>query len=441
MGTAIVLLTRDLRVHDNPALHAAVTGADTVVPLFVVDDGVRATSFNRPNRATFLAESLADLDASLQRRGGGLVVRRGDVVAETATLADRYDATTVHMAADYSRYAVRREARLRDALGRRELQTHHSHVVQPPGDLTPASTGSDHFAVFSPYHRRWQQTRVRSVLPAPDRLSLPEGIDRGRLPAPDDICPGPRSPDLLAGGETNARTRAKEWYDGAVRHYGSTAMGGDDGNNDLGTDGTSRLSAYLHFGCLSPVELVQRGDRRKRGVDPFLRQIAWRDFYMQVMAARPDIRDTDYRSRDDRWRADEREIQAWKDGCTGYPVVDAGMRQLKAQGWMHNRARLVTGSFLTKQLYVDWRVGAQHFFDWLIDGDIANNCMNWQWIAGTGTDTKPERVLNPTLQAQKYDPHRTYVKRWVPEVDTAEYPPPIVDHKDAVRAFRAARAR
>ena len=440
MTTAIVLLTRDLRVHDNPALHAAVENADHVLPLFVVDDGIRRTAFNRPNRARFLAESLRELDESLRRRGGGLVVRRGDPVTETARLADQVDASSVHIAADYSRYAQRRELALARALQRRELHRHHSHVVVAPGQITPSN--ADHYSVFSPYHRRWDSTPVRRVVPAPRRLTLPRGVDRGTLPTQDDICPGATSPDLLPGGEAAARTRAKAWYDGAVAHYGSAARGGDGGHDDLGHDATSRLSPYLHFGCISATELVERADRRRSGVADFIRQLAWRDFYYQVTAMRPDIGDTDYRSRGDRWRTDcDDELNAWKEGRTGYPLVDAGMRQLKAEGWMHNRARLVAGSFLTKHLYVDWRVGAQHFFDWLVDGDIANNCMNWQWVAGTGTDTRPHRVLNPTLQQQKYDPDGRYVQRWVPEVNTPDYAAPIVEHTQAVQAFRAARAR
>jgi deoxyribodipyrimidine photo-lyase len=431
----VVLFTRDLRVHDNPALHAAVSSADTVVPLFVVDDNIRRSRFNRPNRAAFLAESLADLDQSLRRRKAHLVVRRGDVVAETARIAEEVDAAEVHVAADYSGYAKKREAALLDALGRRNLVTYDSHVVVAPGAITPG--GSDHFAVFSAYHRHWASTRVRAMLPAPDRISLPAGLDCGKSPSAGDICQGVTSPDLLPGGEHAARTRAKDWYDGPVADYG----GDDDGHNDLAVDGTSRLSPYLHFGCISPVELVARADPRRKGVEPFLRQLAWRDFYHQVLDVRPDVRDADYRSRGDRWRRDDDAIAAWKAGRTGYPLVDAGMRQLQAEGWMHNRARLVTASFLTKHLYVDWRIGAQHFFDLLIDGDIANNCMNWQWVAGTGTDSRPNRVLNPSLQQQKYDPDRAYVRRWVPEVDTDGYPAPIVDHADAVRAFRAARAK
>ncbi|MQS10001.1 FAD-binding domain-containing protein, partial [Streptomyces alkaliphilus] len=229
---------------------------------------------------------------------------------------------------------------------------------------------------------------------------------------------------------------------------------------------TSRLSPHLHFGCVSPVELV----RRSRGVggagaEAFVRQVAWRDFHHQVLAARPECSRHDYRGREDRWRSADGEaaedVAAWREGRTGYPIVDAAMRQLAAEGWMHNRGRLLVGSFLTKTLYVDWRVGAEHFLSLLVDGDIANNQMNWQWIAGTGTDTRPNRVLNPLTQAGRFDPDGTYVRRWVPELAEVEgssvhqpwrlegldragigdYPDPIVDLAEGRERFERARRR
>jgi deoxyribodipyrimidine photo-lyase len=432
-NTAIVVFTRDLRVHDNPALHQACHDADQVVPLFVVDDRITRLDYNRPNRAKFLAESLADLDASLKQRGGHLVVRHGDVAKEVASLAEQTDADTVHLAADYSRYANSREDRIRDALPEStELRTHHSLVVVPPGELT-TGTGEP-FSVFSPYHRKWERHPIREPLPAPRQVDVPTGITTGSLPTQADICAGDTSPDLMHGGENDARKKVKAFYDHGVEGY-------DDDHDALARDNTSRLSPYLHFGCLSPLELVARADRRQRGVDAFTRQVCWRDFYHQVLAARPDVVDEDWRSQGDRWHSDDTELTAWKEGRTGYPIVDAGMRQLAREGWMHNRARLVTGSFLTKDLYIDWREGARHFFDLLVDGDIANNTMNWQWIAGTGTDSRPNRMLNPQLQLERYDPDEAYVRRYVEEYGTDAYPERIVDHRAAVAAFRKHRGK
>ncbi|MEW1738764.1 FAD-binding domain-containing protein, partial [Nocardia beijingensis] len=256
------------------------------------------------------------------------------------------------------------------------------------------------------------------------------------LPDPGDLCAGPASPRLAVGGETTGRKLVRDWLSGPVEHYARD-------NDDLAADATSRLSPYLHFGCVSPVELAHRVDLVTEGGHAFARQLAWRDFHHQLLAARPSAAWSDYRPRAIRWRDDQQAVDAWREGRTGHPIVDAGMRQLRAEGWMHNRARLITASFLTKSLRVDWRVGAEHFLRWLVDGDLANNQLNWQWVAGTGTDTRPNRVLNPLRQAQRYDPDGAYVRRWIPElahlpgarvhrpwreqVDPADYPAPIID--------------
>jgi deoxyribodipyrimidine photo-lyase len=228
-----------------------------------------------------------------------------------------------------------------------------------------------------------------------------------------------------------------------------------DLHDDLAADATSRLSGFLHLGSVSAYELVVRGDGGS-GMAAFARQLCWRDFHAQVLASKPQAVREDYRPRGDRWRDDDEAFEAWVAGRTGYPVVDAGMRQLAREGWMHNRARLITGSFLTKTLYVDWRRGAQHFADLLVDGDVANNTMNWQWIAGTGTDSRPGRVLNPLLQAERYDPTGDYVRRHVAELAAIDgpavhrpwllaspprgYPAPIVDLREGTQRFRDARA-
>lgn len=236
----------------------------------------------------------------------------------------------------------------------------------------------------------------------------------------------------------------------------------EDRHDDLAGDATSRLSPHLHFGTLSAGELVQRARRAGGpGAEAFVRQLAWRDFHRQVLAARPAVSTSDYRTRHDSWRSGPQareDVEAWKEGRTGYPVIDAAMRQLRHEGWMHNRGRLLTASFLTKTLYVDWRIGARHFLDLLVDGDIANNQLNWQWTAGTGTDTRPNRVLNPVTQAKRYDPDGAYVRRWVPELrplagpsvhepwklrgpDRAaiDYPDPIIDLSEGLARFKRAR--
>ena len=415
MTTAIVLFTRDLRVHDHPALTAAVRSADRVLPLFVLDEGLLRSPFAVPNRVAFLLESLADLDGALRERGAALVVRRGDAVHEAMALAGATGAHAIHLSADVSAYARMRLARLERE--RIEVNAHPGVTIVPPGDVLPA--GGDHFRVFTPYWRRWSQHALRPVNGAPRRLMPPRGLPTGSLPRLRDLTRDAPSPDRPPGGEGAARRRLTAWTRRGLERYGEL-------HDDLAADATSRLSPYLRFGCVSPREVLERVHDR-RGADPFVRQLCWRDFHHQVTAANPDMPRADYRDRGRRWRTDPDDLAAWKAGRTGIPLVDAGMRQLAREGWMHNRARLVTASFLTRNLGIDWRAGARHFWDLLVDGEIANNAGNWQWVAGTGNDTRPNRVLNPARQARRFDPSGDYVRRYVPELaEGGDYPAPIV---------------
>ncbi|MFC4036519.1 cryptochrome/photolyase family protein [Streptomyces polygonati] len=419
-SVSVALFTADLRLHDNPVL-AEAAEADRVVPLFVLDPGIARAGFVAPNRAVFLAECLADLDEGLRSRGGRLVLRRGDPVEQVCAVVRETGAHMVHIAGGVSRYASGREERLRKELAglRCELVAHEAVITAvPPGAITP--TDRDHFAVFTPYWRRWQAERLRAPKAAPRRVVVPEAVDSLPLPTASELTGrqgGTPSPGLPRGGETAGRRLANSWRRDRIAEYGER-------HDDMAGDTTSRLSPYLHFGCLSPAELVHRargsGDRGSAGegsgAEDFVRQLAWRDFHYQVLAARPDAAWADYRQRNDRWRTAPEEVAAWKEGRTGYPVVDAAMRQLLHEGWMHNRGRLLVASFLTKTLYVDWRIGARHFLDLLVDGDLVNNQLNWQWVAGTGTDTRPNRVLNPVRQGVRFDPEGEYVRRWVPEL-------------------------
>ena len=414
MTTAVVLLTRDLRTHDAPALHAAAERAERVVPLFVLDPRV-LERFGAPNRVAFLLDALHDLRGRLEALGGGLAIRRGDTVAETVRLALELDAETVFLAEDVSGYAQAREQRLERALAgaRVGLETFPGVTVVPPGELAPA--GGDHFKVFTPYWRRWRDEPRRPLLDAPERVPAPVGVDWGELPRLRDLIDGTTAPELPAGGETAGRERLDAWLRDGLAGYAA-------GRDDLAGDRTSRLSPYLHLGCVSPLEVVERS----WGNEEFVRQLCWRDFHHQLLAARPELAREDMRPREGGWNDDDALLAAWKEGRTGYPLVDAGMRQLLREGWMHNRARMTAGSFLTKHLGIDWRAGAAHFCDHLVDGDVANNTGNWQWVAGTGADTRPYRRLSPIRQAERFDPHGTYVRRYVPELGTPDYPDPIV---------------
>ncbi|MEV0246603.1 deoxyribodipyrimidine photo-lyase [Nocardia sp. NPDC050712] len=414
MPTAIALFTRDLRLRDNPVLTAATRESTEVLPLFVLDDDIVHKTRHAPNRLRFLLAALTELDAELRARGGWLVLRRGKTVDVVERLAAEVGASAVHVAEDVSSFSRARETALWERLSDSgcHVRTHPATITAvDPAEMKP-DTGRGHYAVFTPYFRRWIETPMRKPLPAPAKFTVPAVLS-DPIPELDELCKAPGSPGLRVGGETTGRKLLSRWLSGGVAAY-------DEQKDQLGVEGTSGLSPYLHFGCLSPVEIVHRTDTGTSGGYAFARQVAWRDFHHQVLADRPEVAVRDYRSESRSWRLEPDGLAAWEAGRTGYPIVDAGMRQLLEEGWMPGRARLIAASFLAKSLKVDWRLGAAHFERWLVDADIANNRLNWQWVAGTGTDTRSSRVLNPLRQSDRYDSDGAYVRRWLPEL--AELP-------------------
>jgi deoxyribodipyrimidine photo-lyase len=450
VSVAVVLFNRDLRVRDNPAL-AAAARAERAVPLFVLDEALLGSRFAAANRVAFMLEALRDLDGALRRAGARLYVRRGDPVAEAVAVARECGADELHVSADWSAYARRREERLRRACVEERIafRAHPGTTVVEPSAVTPA--GGDHFRVFTPYHRAWEAVPVRARTAAPRRLRVPTGLAVGRLPAADSLLHEPPSRERAPGGETAGRGLMRAFLRDGLDAYANR-------HDDLAGDATSGLSPYLRFGCISAAELLTEARSRPGGA-AFARQLCWRDFHHQVLAAFPELPRRDYRGRGDRWSRSRRAFAAWREGMTGYPIVDAAMRQLAVEGRMHNRARMIAASFLTKDLYLDWRWGARHFWDLLADGEIASNAGNWQWVAGTGNDTRPNRVFNPVRQARRFDPDGEYVRRYVAELEAVEdgsvhepwrlppsrrrqlgYPEPVVDHEQAAAAFRDMRS-
>ena len=317
MDTAIVLFTRDLRVHDQPALAEAVQSAERVVPLFVFDR-VLMERFAAPNRAAFLHEAMQDLATALRQRGGALVLRSGDVVLETMRVAQETDARAIYLSEDVSAYARTRERRLRHAAEaqRIEVRAFPGATVIPAGDLVPAS--GDHYRVFTPYWRRWRSAPRRTLLDAPRRVRVPNGLRLGRMPALARLVRGPVSPERARGGQSEGRRRLARWAQHGLRDYGRL-------HDDLAADATSRLSPHLHFGCVSPLDVLERVVDRD-GAEPFVRQLAWRDFYLQLLAANPKTSREDLRPRRDRWRQDDvgarglatgpyRASRSWTPGC------------------------------------------------------------------------------------------------------------------------------
>ena len=436
MSTAVVLFSRDLRVHDNPALAAAAARFDKIVPLFVLDDRLLGSA----NRSAFLIEALGDLRAAL---GGRLVVRRGDVVAET--LAIRPDA--VFVAADSSAYARNRERGLAEQV---ELTVVPGPAIVPPGELHPA--GSDHYRVFTPYWRAWVDTPLRALAGDPPTIRLPAGIDpAGSRRSPSSAIVPPRPGFRVAGSPKDAV--CLPGFSRPALPLTATHATGSRRARPLGSRRTSTSAASRRSSSRISCE---GGWARSRSCG----SCAGGTSTCSSWPRGPTSPQADYRPRGDEWREDEEAFAAWQDGLTGYPIVDAAMRQLRLEGWMPGRARLLAASFLVKDLRIDWRRGAAHFSDLLVDGDLASNSGNWQWVAGTGTDTRPNRVFNPVRQAMRFDPDGAYVRRYVPELASLPaktihepwklgvtalarlgYPAPLVDHAEASAAFAASRAR
>jgi deoxyribodipyrimidine photo-lyase len=452
--TAVVWFRRDLRVHDHPALRHALAEADRVLPLFVVDERILAGRWASPNRLWFLAGALRSLRTALRARGGDLLVVRGDPVRLVPELADRFDAGFVAVSRDRTPYGRARDAAVEAALRERsvELRAGRGLLVHEPEDVRRLD--GEPFVVFSPFHRAWLKRDVRPVIPAPETVRTPTLAATGD---PDQLLGHPQPTAdpraILEPTESAARERLATWAASeALRDY-------DAGRDRLDLPGTSRLSQDLRFGLLSPVEVLERCAGRGAGPARFRSQIAWRDFYAHLLWHRPEVARTAFRREldDVAWQRSPDVIEAWQAGRTGYPVVDAAMRQLLATGWMPNRARMIVASFLTKHLGVDWRVGETWFMRHLLDGDPASNNGGWQWAASSGTDPQPYfRVFNPTLQGRRHDATGGYVRRWVAElrdapadVDVHEPPPgtyltPIVDHaaarRTAIAAFSARRS-
>lgn len=446
---SIHLFTRDLRSTDNPGFAAACEGGE-VVPVFVLDDrclkGVHASA----NRIAFLLESLTDLRLTLRSLGGELLVRRGSPARVVAGLAGSIGPVRVTVAEDVTSFSSRRERELRMALrsggsGADDiLQTYPGVTVVPVEAVR--TVGGRAYRVFTPYWRAWTEAPRREVLRPPEVVRVPEGLDPGEIPSLEELAPGAAPGKRLEGGETAGRQRMLAW----LADRGADYRIGDESLSD--EDSSSRLGAYLHFGCVSPAELEAHAT--SAGYDAFVRELCWRDFNHQLVAAYPGLPQFEMRPRGDRWKRDKGLLDAWVEGRTGYPIVDAAMRQLAAEGWMHNRLRMLTASFLTKCLGVDWRLGAAHFMRTLVDGDLVNNSAGWQWVAGTGTDTRPNRTHNPIRQAERFDPEGEYVRTWVPELSgvpgravhqpwklkgrmgaPSAYPPRIIDHAAATRQF------
>ena len=453
MKTAIWWIRRDLRLSDNQALAAAMRQASSVIPLFILDPGLLRSPNVGHARVAFLFENLRFLDASLRSRGSGLILREGDPKEVLVALRAETEAEGIFAEADISPYARQRDQMVGRAL---PLNLVSGVTVYSPEILRKAD-GSP-YTVFTPFSQKW-----RSLSFPGGSLNTPE-----RLPAlpPLPSLPIPSTPrhpadSSFPAGEAEAQSRLARFVDLKIFQYA-------EDRNRLDLDGTSSLSPYLRFGMISARQAADSAIRaevqaktrpQREGAETWLNELIWREFYAAILYHFPAVRRAAFRPelRYIPWRDDPLGFAAWSGGSTGFPVVDAAMRQLNSTGWIHNRARMITASFLTKDLLIDWRLGERYFMQHLLDGDPAANNGGWQWTAGIGTDAAPYfRVFNPVLQGSKFDPDGAYVRRWIPELAYVpnvyihspwkmpaevqkqigccigkDYPAPIVNHQEA----------
>jgi len=453
MSTAVWWIRRDVRLHDNPALLAALQHG-RVVPLFINDPAFKQVS---ARRKAFLVNGLARLEEQLHARGSRLLYKSGAPEKVLRKVLRESGAEAVYAEEDFTPYARQRDARLEQILPLTLIQgqlIHHPMAIRKPSGKP--------FTVFTPFSKAWKSLLpdTLTLLPVPLRLPFPD------LPLVSDPLPRVPEDPAFPSGELHALDR--------LQHF--TAAAGDPGllhyaeNRDrVAMDGTSGLSPYLHFGMSSlrqaasaAMSAAAHNPGHRDSIQTWIHELAWREFYISILFHFPDVLEHSFRRQYDSiaWNNSDADFDIWKNGETGYPMVDAAMRQLKETGWMPNRARMVTASFLVKDLLIDWRRGEAWFQSNLLDADLAANNGGWQWSAGTGTDAAPYfRIFNPVLQSRKFDPGGEYIRRWVPElahladntihapweagIDARGYPAPIVNHQQArqqtLAAFQAVK--
>jgi len=425
----IIWFRRDLRIGDHPALLEAIKNSDEIVPLFILDKSQIEEAGAK--LLAYMGQSLRALDESL---GNKLHIIEGDQVEVLKDLIARYNVKEVHISDEYERYGAARDARV-EAAGIPLVRTGSPYAVKPgrvvkPSDATP-------YRVYTPFYRAWRTHGYRGPVAAPKEIKAPTPPAEYRkfpdFPFPDGV-------NVIEAGEAAALRRFKEFKKKGLDSY-------DENRNFASIDGTSKMSTYLKFGEIHPRTLLDGLDETK-AQDTFRKEIAWREFYADVLFNNPDT-DTEYyapRFKEMRYDKPGKQFKAWCEGKTGYPFVDAAMRQLLVEGWMHNRTRMVVASFFVKDLHLEWQLGERFFAEHLVDYDVASNAHGWQWTAGTGTDASPYyRVFNPIEQGRRFDENGDYIRKYVPELAhlsgaeihepwlfldgySHDYPERIVDH-------------
>lgn len=418
----IVLFQFDLRSHDHPALRAAADADAPVVPLYVLDDAAAGPWALGGASRWWLHHSLQALSENFETAGSPLIIRQGDVCEHVCEIAEAIDARAVHFSRGSEPWWRKVEDRLKSELADRDIAAKRfaGRLLIDP-DKVRTNSG-DVYKVYTPFWRAVSQKDLRAPVAQVRKLEAPS--EKIASDALEDLNLLPRRPNWAESfgphwtpGETGARRRLRAFLDDDLDSYGQ-----DRDRPDRA--GTSRLSPHLRFGEISAAECwtqVQNvlADRTCAGAETFLKELMWREFSYHLLHEWPDLPEAAFRAQFGQfpWREDDDQLRAWQKGQTGYPIVDAGMRELWQTGWMHNRVRMIVGSFLTKNLLLPWQAGEAWFWDCLVDADLASNAASWQWVAGSGADAAPYfRIFNPIKQGEKHDPDGAYVRRWVPEL-------------------------
>lgn len=423
----IMWMRRDLRLDDNAALYRALKADLPVKLLFIFDKNIlEKLSDTADARVTFLHDTVTELAAELASLGSAIEVRYGRPAEVWQTLAADADLHAVYTNRDYETYAKDRDEKVSELLQAqgKELHQYKDHVIFEYDEVT--KDDGLPYTVFTPYKRKWiakLASRMESPMDQSYYLKPYPTMEYTSMLATTEQQPIPTLADM-GFSRSSIEIPSKEVSQGLIRTY-------DETRNFPAVEGTSRLGVHFRFGTIS---IRKKAGKAEHLNETFLSELVWRDFYSMIMQHFPHVETDSFRDKYDyiEWRDSEEDFAAWCEGKTGYPIVDAGMRELNTTGYMHNRVRMIVASFFTKHLLLDWRKGERYFAEKLLDYDLASNSGGWQWAAGCGTDAAPYfRVFNPYTQADKFDKQRKYIKKWVPEVDTDQYPKAIVEHKFA----------
>lgn len=413
---------RDLRLEDNTGLFYALQQEKNVLPLFIFDQNILDKLDDKADaRVEFIHSQVSEIKSQLEKKGSSLLMKYGKPEEIYAEILEKYDVQAVYTNRDYEPYAKERDAKIEALLKETGITflRFKDQVIFEPGEILNGS--GEFYKVFTPYSRNWLDKYKSMQVQSLDNPLWKNLYLTSPLPS--------ISLKVMGFEETSIQIPSKVADVDIIRHYDKT-------RNFPATHGTSRLGIHLRFGTISVRKLAQVAASLN---ETFLNELIWREFYMMILAYNPQVVDRAFKPAYDQipWRNNPEEFQAWCKGKTGFPIVDAGMRELNATGYMHNRVRMVVASFLTKHLLIDWRWGEAYFAKKLLDYDLSANNGGWQWAAGTGTDAQPYfRVFNPDSQTEKFDKDLKYIKKWIPELGTSKYPKPIVDHKFArVRAI------